>query len=198
MAGYGIVEAARRARSWCPLLETEGQRLVLLTLVAFMRSDSVADPTSGQLRDVCGYHPSSIRRILGQLEELGAISPTGHRPVYDRDGVGRGGKVTLWMIPPAPSGATVAPAPLAATVVNSHPRPGARPPAPSSTPTRASEGAPLRTEKLREEESTSSIEECDHDFGSGLPGFCSKCGASKRRIEGLVARVAASFGEEAS
>lgn len=128
-ATWGIVEGAQRARSSMPSLGTEGQRLILACLVLFMGADSTSGPTSGQLAEVSGFHASSVRRILGQLKESGAIVAVGTRPVADSNGSGRGGKVTRWSIPPAPLEATVPPAPEG-EAEGSHSRPGALPPAP--------------------------------------------------------------------
>ena len=128
-ATWGIVEGAQRARYWMPSLGTEGQRLILACVVLFMGADSTSGPTSGQLAEVSGFHASSVRRILGQLQERGVIVAVGTRPVYDSNGSGRGGKVTRWSIPPAPSEATVPPAPED-EAESSHPRPTDVPPAP--------------------------------------------------------------------
>ena len=147
---FGIVEAAQRARAWAPLARTEGQRLVLLAVVCFVGRDSTASPTSAQLAQVTGYQPSSVRRILKQLESLGAIAQVGQRPVYDRDGAGRGGRVAVWQIPPAPLEDTVPLLPVS-DGGDHHPRPGATPLSPPGLPTVSSEGAPLGVEEVESE-----------------------------------------------
>ena len=100
---WGIVEGAQRARDWMPLLGTEGQRLLLACVVLFMGADSTSGPTIDQLAAMSGFHRRSVRGLLKQLEELGALSLVGTRPVYDSKGVGRGGKVNLWSVSVAPN-----------------------------------------------------------------------------------------------
>ena len=96
MAGFGIVEAAQRARAWSPHLKTAGQRLVLSALVVFTGSDSMADPTSRQLSTFTGYTERACRRILTELEATDVITPIGGRST--------GRRSTQWSIKPGPMG----------------------------------------------------------------------------------------------
>lgn len=168
---WGIVEGAQRARSWMPSLGTEGQRLILACVVLFMGADSTSGPTIGQLVAVSGFHRRSVRRLLNQLEELGALSLVGTRPVYDSKGVGRGGKVNLWTVPVAPDEAHMG---------DSQWRPGARPGAPGSAASGAQLGAPLIVDLVDKENLS-----CAHEFeDSGPKGkfrVCRLCGSSSAK-----------------
>ena len=182
---WGIVEGAQRARDWMPLLGTEGQRLILACVVLFMNADSTSDPTIDQLVAVSRFHRRSVRRLLKQLEELGALSLAGTRPVHDSKGVGRGGKVNLWSVPPAPNEAHLALAPNTAQVGNSQVRPGEFPSAPGSAANGAQLGALLSTE-LTEQENLS----CAHEFEDSGPNgkfrVCRLCGSSSAKQRAAI------------
>ncbi|MEX1037866.1 MAG: hypothetical protein WDZ96_03305 [Acidimicrobiia bacterium] len=102
---YGIVEAQRRCRDWMPLLKTTGQRAVYGAMLAFFSIDGTSTPTNTQLAEVVGMHPSSVRKILGQLETIGALMRVGDRPVMSSAGVARGGRIVIWSIPKRAAGA---------------------------------------------------------------------------------------------
>ena len=102
-----MVEAGRRVRDhWARQCTTEGQQRVLMMLVLFTGKMSIAEPTAVQLAQCLGMHPGSVRRILQQLETLGAVTRVGTRPVYTSSGTAHGSKVPQWSISPAPVGAT--------------------------------------------------------------------------------------------
>jgi len=94
MAGFGIVEAAQRAREWMPRLNTPGQRLLLAGLVVYTGADSVAHPSVGQLSEFTGYQPRSVSRILAELIDLDVIAPISERS--------KGRQPTRWTIKPCP------------------------------------------------------------------------------------------------
>ena len=99
---FGVVEAQRRFRYWSPTLATTGQRAVYGAMLAFAGMDSVITPTYDQLAGTVGMHPSSVRRIVGELEQRGALMRVGDRPVTTGAGVAKGGRIPKWAIPPAP------------------------------------------------------------------------------------------------
>ena len=84
-----------------------------------------------------------VRKILGQLEELGALMRVGERPRLDSGGVAHGGQLIIWSIPKRAS--------EGAGGVGSQARPDAVPSAPKPGAKRASEGAPLKVEVIEEE-----------------------------------------------
>lgn len=164
---YGVIEAQRRFRAWMPTLDTHGQREVYGAVLGYFSIDGTATPTAEQLATLCSMHVQSVRRILRQLIEFGALVEVGRRPVLNREGIARGGSVAIWTIPPAPSGVQVG-----VSEMDSHPRPVAIPPAPKSRPTRAPEGAPLKVEKLK-------AANCSHS-AMDEDGYCTACGSDVR------------------
>lgn len=145
---YGVIEAQRRFRDWAPELKTLGQRAVYGALLGFFSVDGTASPTYGQLAQLVGMHPSSVRKIIGQIEEIGAVMRVGDRPILSASGLAHGGRVVIWSFPKrASEGATG----------ESHVRREPVPSAPRDRPKRASEGAPLNVEMLK---ALRAIEEC--------------------------------------
>jgi len=151
-------------------LRNSGQRSVFGALVMFCsQKTGVFTPTYGQVAHLTGFHESSVRRIVKELEEIGAVVRVDERSVLTAEGIARGGKVPIRTIPPAPQ---------AARVGDYESRNTDTPPAPSSTATRSSDGAPLKNEKLTEavfnSDSKIPFDECDHRPMDD-EGYCTKC-----------------------
>ena len=145
---YGILRAAPDARGWLPALKSEGQRLVLSVLTLHVESEhSLASPSAVALGELCGYHPQSVRRILGQLEEAGVLTCVGSRPVYTLNGTAHGGRIRIWAVNSVPGEITNR-ASEGLVGNDSHARPGSLPTAPWKPPNSASEGAP--SEELKD------------------------------------------------
>lgn len=141
---YGILQAAPETRRWLPYLGSEGQRLVLSVLTLHVESEhSLASPSAVDLAAMCGYHPQSVRRILGQLEEVGVLTCVGSRPVYSLNGTAHGGRIRVWAVNSAPAEITNS-ASKGLLGNESHARPGSLPSAPWKPPNSASEGARLK------------------------------------------------------
>ncbi len=139
---YGVVEAQRRFREWMPYLKTLGQRAVYGALLSFFSIDGTATPTASQLAKLVRMHPASVRKIMRQLEEIGAVVRVGERPNLTAAGVARGGRIPVFSIPKrASEGASG----------DSQARSEAIPSAPKRVPKRASKGAQLNVEKLNVE-----------------------------------------------
>ena len=167
---YGIIEALRRTRQWTPLLKTEGQRLVLLALASFCGTDGQIQPTSRQVADVTGYRSRSVRRIIPQLEDRGAIARIGERPVIDSDGIARGGRIIIWTIPIGPSEDLVGDSQEDSNRIPI----GAEP-----NPNRTLRGTTLKVEKLKEHKTNPSPEKndpqtCGHRVVDD-DGYCTAC-----------------------
>jgi len=103
-----------------------GARFVLVVLAIHANGELTAWPSAGLLARETGYHPSSVRRILDDLEDRGLIDLERRR--------GRSAVVVIHN--PAPQARTSVdnPAPEART----HPAPDARHPAPDARKPRAS------------------------------------------------------------
>lgn len=177
---YGVVEGQRRAREWLPHLRTPGQRVVLGVMLAFCGLDGLIQPTYGQIAELAGYHPSSARKIVGQLERMGALMRAGERPVLDAEGVARGGRVIVWSIPTRAS--------EGAHGNTSQPRRAAIPSAPFNGSKRASRGAPLKVGKLKSlEHTTGGVAErfepsqCPHNAKDD-EGYCTACWTQFERV----------------
>lgn len=100
---YGILQAAPEARRWLPHLESKGSSAVLAIMTLFVEtSSSLASPSVTELSRLSGYHRSSVHRFLGDLEQRGVLTRVSSRPVYDLNGVAKGGKVPVWALNPAP------------------------------------------------------------------------------------------------
>ena len=141
MAGFGIVEAAQRARAWGPHLETSGQRAVLGGLVLYTGSDSLSDPTIGQLADWSGFLPRAIRRILTELTDLGAIAPLSER-------LGGRSRQTPWTIKPGPQ------SPGFENIEDTKPGPPRSKPGPQTAQTRTDE-SPSEVSEISEDDNLS-------------------------------------------
>jgi hypothetical protein len=144
---YGLLKAAPDARGWLPTLSSEGQRLVLAVLTLHVGTEhSVASPSAEDLAKLCGFHPSSVRRILEQLEDGGVVTRVGSRPVFV-NGTAKGGRVPVWAVNTAPSNDDPNRASEGAYGRGSQARPTSVPSAPYKRPKRASEGAPYEVLK---------------------------------------------------
>lgn len=147
---------------------------MLGVMMSFCGLDERIQPTYKQVADLAGMHPSSARRIAGQLEDIGALVRIGERPVLSAEGVARGGRVVIWSIPKRASqgagrdiGQASTPSIPGASHIESR---------------RAAEGATLKVERLKpqREHTTGGVaatypkETCPH-----LPidedGWCTAC-----------------------
>ena len=171
---YGVLEAQRRCREWMPHLKTNGQTAVYGALLTFFSMDGTATPSYPQIAELVRMHPSSVRKILGQLEELGALMRVGERPRLDSRGIAHGARLVIWSIPTRAS--------EGAGGVDSQARPNAIPSAPKRGSKRALRGAPLKVEKLRgskEPKTDPSPErnnpkDCSHQ-ATDDEGYCAGC-----------------------
>ncbi len=169
---YGIVEIVIRARGWHPEMRTLGQLAVFGVMLTFCdQKIGIFTPTYPQIAQLTGLHPSSVRRIVKELETVGALTRVGRRSVLTAEGIARGGNIPIWSVPPAP---------LDAHPGDSHARPNHTPPAPKQGSTRASEGAPLKREKLKESKTDPSPKKLDHRScphrAMDTEGWCTACG----------------------
>ena len=173
---YGIVEIVIRARGWHPEMRTLGQLAVFGVMLTFCdQKTGTFTPTNPQVAEATGLHPSSVRRIVKELETVGALTRVGQRSVRTAEGIARGGNIPIWSVPPAPSDAHSG---------NPHPRPNNTPPAPKQGSTRAPEGAPLKVEKLKEEKESKTDpspkkldpQTCRHR-AKDEDGYCTACGS---------------------
>ena len=157
---YGVVEAQIRFRQWMPQLKTTGQRAVYGAMLGYFGIDGRATPTARQLAALTRFTSRSVRRIIVQLEEIGALMRVGERPVVSSDGVARGGRVVIWSIPIGPL----------EDLVGEEPQEDREPVpiGPRSTPNRTPEGPPLKVEKLK-------AADCLHR-PIDTEGYCTACG----------------------
>lgn len=167
MAGetYGVIEAQRRFRAWMPQLTTHGQSSVYGAMLGFFSIDGTATPTVPQLAALVRMHPESVRKILRQLETIGALMRVGDRPVQSADGVARGGRVPVWSIPNQASEGLPG--------MESQPSREPIPTKPRKHPNQASEGLPLNVERLKEAESLDP-KTCPH-VPVDSDGYCTAC-----------------------